>query len=168
MVAALALFAFTSGGDAPVAHAQRITESPNARWEKVRTVLWNDADVAIANTTATLTLTPLQIGGASGANILIHETLVYERIQMAGNAGTLVADIGKSGSLEIYAKDVSLKAASGTKTLGSGTTSVKPRIIEANGLPVVITLVSGSGNLSTLTSGAVDVWMLISRTPRLL
>ncbi len=135
---------------------------PSPRWQKVRTIKFDDVDVDIANTAATLTLTPL---ASETSHLIIEETLVVERTQFAGNAGTLVLDVGKSGSLEIYAKDVSLKSASGTRTLGSGTTSVKPRIIEANGLPIVLTLTSGSGNLSTLSAGEADIYVLWAPAP---
>lgn len=135
---------------------------PSPRWQKVRTIKFDDADVAIANTTATLTAVPLS---SETSHLIIEETLVVVRTQFAGNAGTAQLDVGKSGSLEIYAKDVDLKSASGTRVLGSGTTSVKPRIVESNGLPVVLTVISGSGNLSTLSAGAADVYVLWAPAP---
>lgn len=140
------------------------TVSANQQWRLVRTVVFNDADLALAAVTATITLEPLSVGST---NLIQEEVIVHERITFAGNAGTLLLDIGKNGSTEIYAKDVALKAATGTNTLGSSTTSVKPRIIEANGLPVVLTFTSSSGNLSTLSAGAVDIWMRYGPTPNL-
>ena len=134
----------------------------DAVWVKVRTIEFDDADVAIANTTATLTCDPIQCGAAA---LMQTEVLVVERIQFAGNAGTLVLDVGKSGATEKYAKDVSLKATSGTRTLGSGTTSVKPANAESNGLPVVLTLTSGSGDLDTLTAGAADIYVRYEPLP---
>jgi hypothetical protein len=140
-----------------------VVQSPNMRWVRLSTIAFNDALLSIANTVASITIDPFQVG--MGNNVLIHETLVAERIQFAGNAGTLLLDVGKSGSTEIYAKDVALKSASGTRTLGSGTTSVKPRIIELNGIQVLLTFTSSSGNLSTLSAGAVDVYALVSNVP---
>ncbi len=139
--------------------------SCNTRALRLRTIKFNDADVAVAAVSATITLEPIQIG--MGTNLLVHETLVHERTTFAGNAGTLLLDIGKSGSTEIYAKDVGLKGSTGANTLGSGTTSVKPRIIEANGLPVVLTLTSSSGNLSTLSAGEADIFLIVSNLPAL-
>jgi hypothetical protein len=135
---------------------------PSPRWTKVRTIKFDDADVDVAATTATLTAVPLNPGTS---HLIVEETLVVVRTQFAGNAGTAQLDVGKSGSLEIYAKDVDLKSASGTRVLGSGTTSVKPRIVEANGLPVVLTVISGSGNLSTLSAGEADVYVLWGPAP---
>lgn len=132
------------------------------RWTKVRTIAFDDADVAIANTAATLTAVPI---ASETSSIIQLEVLVVERIAFDGNAGTLVLDVGKSGSTEKYAKDVSLKQTAGTSTLGSGTTSVKPANSEATGLPVVLTLTSGSGNLSTLTAGEADVYVLWAPAP---
>ena len=138
----------------------------NAQWVKVRTLTHADADVDIANTVASISCAPLT-APSNNTHVVILDSLIRERIQMAGNAGTLVLDIGVSGTTEEIAKDVSLKATSGTNTLGSATTSVKPRLIRPKGYIPLLTLTSSSGNLSTLTAGEVDIFLLVGAAPAL-
>ena len=138
----------------------------NARWVKIATVKYDDAAYALAATTATIDC-PALLPPANDTDVMILETLVHERIQFAIAASTLALDIGTAGTLEELAKDVALESASGTDTLGSATTSVKPRLIRAKGYVPRLTFTSSSGNLSTTTAGAVDIYVLVGAAPRL-
>lgn len=138
----------------------------NARWIKIATVKFDDAAFATAATTATIDCAPL-VAPANGTDVIILETLVHERTQFAIAASTLALDIGTAGTLEELAKDVALESASGTDTLGSATTSVKPRLIRAKGYTPRLTFTSSSGNLDTTTAGAVDIFVLVGAAPAL-
>lgn len=132
----------------------------NPQWIKIASFTHATVE-AVAATSGTVTCDPLQLKGAS--KLLIHECLVKVRTVFDG-AGTVLFDVGKSGSLERYAKDVDGKTATGD-FLGSGTTSVKPANQEAVGVIPLITITSGSGNLSTFTTGECDVYLLVSAMP---
>lgn len=141
----------------------------NQRWLKLASYAYTD----LSTDGGTKTITLPKVGSQWGAGFVIEETLVKERTQFVhtnndGGAQTLTLDIGKGGALERLAKDVSLKSASGTVTLGSGTTSVKPRNYEASGVQPVITLVSGdvADHLSRMSAGALDVYILVSNVPQ--
>lgn len=131
----------------------------NPQWIKIAS--FTAASISVAATTQTITCDPVQSKG--GGRLLVHECLVKVRTVFDG-AGTVLFDVGKSGALERYAKDVDGKTATGD-FLGSGTTSVKPANPEANGVIPVITITSGSGNISTWTTGEADVYLLVSAMP---
>jgi len=141
----------------------------NQRWVKLRSYAYTD----LQTDGGTKTITLPKVGAQWGDGFVIEETLIKERTQFVhtnndGGAQTLTLDIGKGGALESYAKDVSLKQASGTVTLGSGTTSVKPRIYESDGVQPVITVTSGNvvDQLSRISAGALDVYVLVSNVPQ--
>lgn len=138
----------------------------NARWIKLRTVKFDDADFAVAATTATIDTGAL-VAPAMGTDVMILDVLIHERTQFAIAASTLALDIGTAGTLEELAKDVALESASGTDTLGSATTSVKPRLIKGAGYVPRLTFTSSSGDLSTTSAGAVDIYALVGAAPRL-
>jgi hypothetical protein len=139
----------------------------NTQWKLLRVLNYNDADVAVAAVTATITV-PLAISGGLTEieDFAIDVPTAFAWAADAGNQSTLLCDIGKSGSLEKYTKDLSIKTATtASPTLGSETTSVKPRHIEPRGTPVVITLTSNVANLSLLTAGQARIWVKVGAGP---
>lgn len=131
----------------------------NPQWIKVAT--FTEASISVAATTATVTCSPLQLKG--GGSLMVHDCLVHVRTVFDG-AGTVLIDVGTSGTLERHAKDVDGKTATG-RFLGSATTSVKPRLSEVAGAIPLITITSSSGNISTWTTGECDVYLLVSAAP---
>lgn len=141
----------------------------NQRWVKLGSYNYTD----IQTDGGTKTITVEKIPAQFGTGLVIEEMLVKERTQFVhtdndGGAQTLTLDVGRSGALERHAKDVSLKSASGTITLGSGTTSVKPRNYEASGVAPIITIVSGdtADHLGRISAGALDVYALVTNIPQ--
>ena len=142
-------------------------DASETRWKLLRVLNYNDADVAVAAVTATITV-PLAISGGLTEieDFAIDVPTAFAWAADAGNQSTLLADIGKSGSTEKYTKDLSIKTATtASPTLGSETTSVKPRHIEPRGTPVVITLTSNVANLSLLTAGQARIWVKVGAGP---
>lgn len=139
----------------------------STQWKLLRVLNYNDADVAVAAVTATITV-PLAISGGLTEieDFAIDVPTAFAWAADAGNQSTLLCDIGKSGSTEKYTKDLSIKTATtASPTLGSETTSVKPRHIEPRGTPVVITLTSNVANLSLLTAGQARIWVKVGAGP---
>jgi hypothetical protein len=165
----LAVFGVVSVFSAGDAEANLPATHTNQRWLKLASL--GATDVQSDGGTKTITLPA--IAAQNGVGMVFSETLIKERTAFVhtnndGGAQTLVLDVGKSGALERFAKDVSLKQTAGTVTLGSGTTSVKPRNYEANGVAPVITLTSGdqADALSRVTAGRVDIYVLVENAPR--
>ena len=130
------------------------------KWIKVAT--FTEASISIANTVATVTCDPLQ--PVAGKSFIIHDCMVNVR-QVFDGAGTVLIDVGKSGDLDRYMKAQTVKTATGRFLGSADTTNVKPRIQDDVGVIPLITVTSGSGNISTFTTGQADVWLLVSQAP---
>jgi hypothetical protein len=141
--------------------------STNARWVRMTTLTPSNVRTDGGTRTITLADIPAPLTGVTVADVLVHEKTAFVHTNNDGGAQTLVMDIGKSGALERYAKDVSLMQTDGTRTLGSGTTNVKPRNFELAGTNPVITIVSGNvvDQLSRVTAGNADVYFLVENAP---
>ena len=146
----------------PVDAAATPTYSSQQRW--VQIAVLDVSDMRTDGGTKTLTFEPL---GSAMTGLTQTELMVNEATQVRlddGGATAIVLDVGKAGALERYAKDVSLKSASGTRTLGSGTTSVKPRNFELAGVVPVATITS-SVPLSRIIAGKVEIYALVENAP---
>lgn len=139
------------------------TLNANPQWIKIKSFTHATVD-AVAATSGTLACDPIQSKG--GGSLIVHDCMAVVRTVFDG-AGTVLLDVGRvSGTLpERYMKDQSIKAATGRFLGSSDTTNVKPRVTDSNGFEPYITITSGSGNLSTFTTGECDVYLLVSAAP---
>lgn len=154
------------GGNAEAQTAIAVTHT-NQRWLRVGTLTAASIQTDGGTKTVTLPALPSSMTGLVVSDVMLNEKTQFVHTNSDGGAQTLTLDIGKSGALERYMKDVSLKQASGTRTLGSGTTSVKPRNFELAGTVPVVTIVSGdlADQLTRVSSGAADVYFLVEDAP---
>lgn len=158
--------AILDGGSAEAQTAIAVTHT-NQRWLRVGTITAASVQTDGGTKTITLPALPSSLTGLVVSDVMINEKTQFVHTNNDGGAQTLTLDIGKSGALERYMKDVSLKQSNGTRTLGSGTTSVKPRNFELAGVVPVVTIVSGDlvDQLSRVSAGAADVYFLVEDAP---
>lgn len=162
LFAGLLGLAFATLNPTPVDAAATPTYSSQQRW--VQVAVLDVSDLRTDGGTKTLTFEPL---GSALTGLTQTELMVHEATAVAlddGGATAIVLDVGKSGALERYAKDVSLKQTAGTRTLGSGTTSVKPRNFELAGVVPVATITSAVP-LSRIITGKVEIYALVENAP---
>lgn len=163
---AAGVVAIFDGGSAEAQTAIAVTHT-NQRWLRVGTLTTANVQTDGGTKTISLPALPSSLTGLVVSDVMLNEKTQFVHTNNDGGTQTLTLDIGKSGALERYMKDVSLKQTSGTRTLGSGTTSVKPRNFELAGTVPIVTIVSGdlADHLGRVSSGAADVYFLVEDAP---
>lgn len=132
----------------------------NPQWIKVAS--FTESSISIAGVEATVTCDPLQLKG--GGKLYVKNCIVRVR-EVFDGAGTVVIKVGKATLLDRYAKAIDGKTATGD-FLGSDHADVLDGgYLEAGGVIPLITITSGSGNISTWTTGKADVYLLVSAAP---
>lgn len=130
----------------------------STNWILLRTVNFNDADLAVGATGATITLSKALLQLATEHRVEWEDCVVDVPTKFIGGAiSALALDIGVSGLLERYAKDVDLFTAAGI-FVGSSTSAVKPRLIETAPTDVVLTFAATGANLNALTQGKAHIY----------
>ena len=154
-------------GSAEAQTAIAVTHT-NQRWLRVGTITAASVQTDGGIQTITLPKLPSSLSGLVVSEVMINEKTQFVHTNNDGGTQTLTLDVGKTAALERYAKDVSLKSADGTRTLGSGTTSVKPRNFElAGAVAPIVTITSGNvaDQLSRVSAGAADIYFLVEDAP---
>lgn len=96
------------------------------------------------------------------ANICVMGIRVKEQTAFTGNAGTLTVSLGRSGTETEYLPAFSLKQTVSATNIQSDGGCYAPTTAAHT---VVAKFTSSSGNLSSLTAGSVDLWILVSVLP---
>lgn len=126
----------------------------NLNWERVAVLAFGDFSAAATTKTVALMTT---------RELTDLEDVMVERMTdfSGGSTTTCTVQIGVAGSTAKYmaASDVFTGAkATAARTVGSATSSVKPRDVIPAGTVINI-LMTGSHNLSTLTAGKLAVYV---------
>lgn len=113
-----------------------------------RVVDWEDTDVAVADTTASIDIGDALPAGA----VIIGVTADVTEDFSDGGSGTFDADVGISGGDDDAYTPTQLAIDGGVAFLGANA----PQFTPAGGVQLAITLVS-SVNLDTLTGGTANI-----------
>lgn len=122
-------------------------------------------DAGFSDTTGTVFTIDVPAGCGNASSVETEDILIKVVSQLTfgapdAGASTVQLDVGISGTLERFAKDVDLLAAANTRVLGSATTSVKPRLIDAAPLTYRLTVTQSAKDLTTVTGGQFRVFAL--------
>ena len=131
------------------------------RWEKV-TIGYATVAALGAALTGQVTILTVQDGG------IVHACKVMSKVQWAGTAiATLVGDVGISGSATKYLTGYNmLTAPANNQFATSSTFGAEAHTLAGGGSGTALKLqVTATGaNLSALSAGSIDVWVMWSAT----
>jgi hypothetical protein len=171
VIAAVVAF-FSIVGDAEEAQA-----GGNTNWKLVRILKQSDAELVDAGgTSKTITLDGIYAGGAAVEieDVYVDIKTAFDRTTDGGPT-TFAIDIGKSGATKKYANSVDLQATTdklGASTLlwagvlDGGSTQFMPPFVEASGVAPVITVTSGTANISTNNVGEAHIYVKYGPLPK--
>jgi hypothetical protein len=152
-----------------IAKEEKSASADGTNWKLIKIIKASDWRGTDGGQTETITATANISGGTvlEVEDVLVKVDTAFVFAQLPdGGTGSIDAggddvflDVGYSGATEAFAKDVNLKATG--RTIGSGTTSVKPRVIVTKPLTVHMTYSGETDQLlmKHLTAGQARVFI---------